>query len=87
LGRGLLVPPAPKLEKNLLTRQLSGIGFSQQLNEHLILGDQMKFKISAFIVVAVLSVSGSFVAVANPVTTTTNPAGMAVDPSFLLTLA
>jgi hypothetical protein len=41
----------------------------------------MKFKIIALIVVAVLSVSGSLVAVANPVTTTTNPAGMAVDPS------
>ena len=64
-----------------MTRQLSGIGFSQQSNEHLILGVQIKFKISAFIVVAVLSVSGSFVAVANPVTTTDNPAGMAVDPS------
>lgn len=41
----------------------------------------MKFKISALFVVAVLSVSGSFVAVANPVTTTDNPADMAVDPS------
>jgi hypothetical protein len=41
----------------------------------------MKFKIIALVVVAVLSVSGSLVAVANPVTTTTNPAGMAVDPS------
>jgi hypothetical protein len=42
----------------------------------------MKFKIIALIVVAVLSVSGSFVAVANPVTTTTNPAGLVVDPSI-----
>jgi hypothetical protein len=45
------------------------------------LGVQMKYKIGTLIVVATLSISGSFVAVANPVTTTTNPAGMAVDPS------
>jgi hypothetical protein len=42
----------------------------------------MKFKVIALFVVAVLSVSGSFVAVANPVTTTTNPAGLVVDPSI-----
>jgi hypothetical protein len=42
----------------------------------------MKFKVIALFVVAVLSVSGSFVAVATPVTTTTNPAGLAVDPSI-----
>jgi hypothetical protein len=41
----------------------------------------VKFKISAHLIVAVLSVSGSLVAVANPVTTTTNPAGIAVNPS------
>lgn len=41
----------------------------------------MKFKISALLILTVLSVSGSLVAVANPVTTTTNPADMAVDPS------
>jgi hypothetical protein len=43
-------------------------------------GNQMKFKIGSLIVVAILSIGGNFVAVANPVTTTTNPAGMAVDP-------
>ena len=41
----------------------------------------MKFKMSALIVVATLSMSASLVAVANPVTNTTNPADMAVDPT------
>ena len=41
----------------------------------------MKFKISALVILASLFLSGSLVAVADPVSTTTNPAGIAVDPS------
>jgi hypothetical protein len=40
----------------------------------------MKFKISALVILASLFLSGSLVAVADPVASTTNPAGSSVDP-------
>lgn len=42
----------------------------------------MNNKISALIVLVTLGISGSVVAVADPIPTTTNPSGMAVDPTI-----